>query len=181
MTLRNMEDAMRMDLAGALTEAADKEGIIADGSDPDITGFDTVLTAASDPAAESTFSDYASARPGMVDGRYAMSAEGVRLVVGAATYAHAATKFQTGSGQAALSMLNARVSPFVAAPASDIQRAYASRSMGRAVAPMWPSVSLIRDNVSGSNKGEIRLTAIALWNFQVLDLSGFAMLKFKLA
>ena len=153
MTLRNMEDAMRMDLAGALTEAADKEGIIADGSDPDITGFDTALTAASDPAAESTFSDYASARPGMVDGRYAMSAEGVRLVVGAATYAHAATKFQTGSGQAALSMLNARVSPFVAAPASDIQRAFASRSMGRAVAPMWPSVSLIRDNVSRFQQG----------------------------
>ena len=70
-----------------------------------------------------------------------------------------------------MSRLNPRVSPHIPAVASTIQRAVASRSMNRAVAPMWPSISLIRDSVSRSGEGEIVITAIALWNFKVLDAS----------
>ena len=74
-----------------------------------------------------------------------------------------------------------KVSPHIAAAESNIQAAYACRSMNRAVAPMWPSISLIRDSVSGSSKGEIKITAIALWNFKFLDTSGYASLKYKIA
>ena len=38
-TLRDMEDALRMDLSGAIIEAMDDEGISADGSNPDIEGI----------------------------------------------------------------------------------------------------------------------------------------------
>lgn len=179
--LRLLEEALRTDLAGAMTEAADKQVIAGDGTAPNVSGFVHALTAPDDPSAVATFADYASARAALVDGRYAQSEDDAKVLVGANTYAHAAAIYQSGSGTSALSRLMPRVSPHIAAPASNIQAAYACRSMGRAVAPMWPSISLIRDNVSQASKGEILLTAIALWNFKVLDTSGYAALKFKLA
>lgn len=173
-----MEDALRTDLAGAMSEARDK-AIIASAANPE--GFDAALTAADDPTAVSTFETYAAARPGLVDGRHAHSANDVRIVTGAKTYQHAATLYQTGSGTSAISQLNAMVSPHVPAVSGNIQKAYASRSQGRAISPMWPSISLIRDSISVASTGRLKLIAIALWAFKVLDADGFASLKFKLA
>ena len=178
---RMMEDALRADLQGAMTEAADKQIVSGDGTAPNVSGFNSALTAPDNPTAVADFAAYASARARLVDGRYAASEDDVKVLVGATTYSHASGIYQTGSGTSALSRLMPRVSPHVPAAASNIQAAIASRSMNRAVAPMWPSIALIRDSVSGSAKGEIRITAIALWNFKVLDTSGYAALKFKLA
>ena len=181
-TLRDMEDALRMDLAGAMTESMDKEGIAGDGSDPDITGILQALTDPTAPTAVADFAAYASSRNGQVDGRYAQNQEGVRLLLGAETFAHAAGIFQAGSGVSAIAAMgNPRVSPHIPDAASNIQHAIASRSTGRCVCPLWPSISLIRDNISGSRKGQVRLTAIALWSFKLLDASGYAQLSFKLA
>ena len=178
---RMMEEALRNDLQGAMTEAADSQIIAGDGTSPAVSGFNSALTAPDDPSAVADFAAYASARARLVDGRYAQSESDVKVLVGATTYSHASGIYQSGSGTSALSRLMPRVSPHVPAAASNIQAAIASRSSGRAVAPMWPSIALIRDNVSGSGKGEIRITAIALWNFKVLDTSGYSALKFKLA
>ena len=179
--LRMMEEALRADLQGAMEEAADKGIVAGDGTAPNVNGFINKLTDPTNPSTESTFADYASARAGLVDGRYAMTEDDVRILVGASSYSHAAGIYQTGSGTSALSRLNPRVSPHIPAVASTIQRAIASRSTNRAVAPMWPSISLIRDSVSRSGEGEIVITAIALWNFQILDESGFSLLEFKLS
>ena len=178
---RMMEDALRADLQGAMTEAADKQIVSGDGTAPNVSGFITALTAPDNPSATADFAAYASTRAKLVDGRYAASEDDVKVLVGASTYAHAAGIYQTGSGTSALSRLMPRVSPHIPAASSNIQAAIASRSQGRAVAPMWPSIALIRDSVSGSAKGEIRVTALALWNFKVLDTSGYSALKFKLA
>ena len=179
--LRMMEEALRADLQGAMMEAADKGVVAGDGTAPNVNGFINKLTDPTNPSTESAFADYASARAGLVDGRYAQSEDDVRILVGASTYAHAAGIYQTGSGTSALSRLSPRVSPHVPAVASTIQRAIASRSTNRAVAPMWPSISLIRDSVSRSGEGEIVITAIALWNFAILDESGYSLLEFKVA
>ena len=179
--LRMMEDALRADLQGAMTEAADAQIVAGDGTVPNVSGFNTALTAATDPTATADFAAYASARAKLVDGRYAENEDAVKILVGASTYQHAATIFQTGSGTSALSRLMPRVSPHIPAAASNIQAAIASRSQGRAVAPMWPSISIIRDSVSAASKGEVVITAIALWAFKVLDVSGYSALKFKLA
>ena len=179
--LAMMEDSLRLDLAGAIEEARDKAIIAGDGTAPAVNGFLNELTDPTNPSSESSFSDYASARAGLVDGKHAMSEDDVRLVVGVATYAHASTKFHSGSGLSGLERMKARVSAHVTAPASNIQRAIASRSMERAVAPMWPAIGLIRDVFSGAAKGEIVLTATVLWNFKILDESGFSLLEFKLA
>ena len=178
---RMMEEALRADLQGAMIEAADAQIVAGDGTAPNVSGFNSALTAPSNPSATADFAAYASTRAKLVDGRYAQSEDDVRVLVGATTYAHAAGLYQSGSGVSALSRLMPRVSPHVPAAASNIQAAIASRSMGRAVSPVWPSISLIRDSVSGSANGQIRITAIALWNFKVLDASGYASLKFKLA
>ena len=178
---RQMEEALRNDLAGAMREAMDAQIVAGNGTAPNVSGFVTELTDPDNPTAVAAFADYASARAQQVDGKYAQSEDDVRILVGAATYAHAAGIYQSGSGVSAISRMNPRVSPHIPAASSDIQKAIASRSMGRAVAPMWPSIALIRDVSSGASKGEIRITAIALWNFKVLDESGFAQLEFKLA
>ena len=179
--LRMMEDALRADLQGAMTEAADAQIVSGDGTAPNVSGFNSALTAATDPTETADFAAYASARAKLVDGRYAENEDAVKILVGASTYQHAAAIFQTGSGTSALSRLMPRVSPHIPAAASNIQAAIASRSQGRAVAPMWPSISIIRDSVSAASKGEVVITAIALWAFKVLDVSGYSALKFKLA
>ena len=38
---------------------------------------------------------------------------------------------------------------------------------------MWPTVSLIRDPYTGAGKGEIALTALALWDFKILRSESF--------
>ena len=180
--LKDMEDALRMDLAGAITEAMDKEGISGDGSDPDITGILEALTAPTTPSTEANFAAYASSRNKQVDGRYAKEQGDVRLLVGSETFAHAAGIYQTGSGVSAVAAMgNPRVSPHIPDPASNVQHAIASRSMGRCIAPLWPAVSLIRDNVSLASKGQVKLIAITLWSFKLLDTAGYAQLSFKLA
>ena len=178
---RMMEEALRNDLQGAMTEAADAQIIAGDGTSPNVSGFGNALTAPDNPTAVADFAAYASTRARQVDGRYAQSEDDVKVLVGAATYQQAAALYQTGSGVSALSRLMPKVSPHVPAAESNIQAAYACRSMNRAVAPMWPSVALIRDSVSGSAKGEIKIVAIAMWNFAILDASGYAALKYKIA
>ena len=185
--LRMLEDSLRLDLQGAMLESRDKAIFTADGVAPNVSGFlDTAsdaakLTAPDDPTAVAAFADYASARARLVDGRYAMSADSVRVVCGAATYSHASGLYQTGSGASAIEKFSPRVSAHIPAPESEIQLAAASRSVGRAVSVMWPNISLIRDIYSGAKKGEIVVTATALWNFAILDANGFSLLKFKLA
>ena len=178
---RMMEEALRADLQGAMTEAADAQIIAGDGTSPNVSGFGNALTAPDNPSDVADFAAYASTRAKLVDGRYAQSEDDVKVLVGAASYSHAAGIYQTGSGVSALSRLMPKVSPHVPAAESNIQAAYACRSMNRAVAPMWPSVALIRDSVSGSAKGEIKIVAIAMWNFAILDASGYAALKYKIA
>ena len=176
-----MEEALRTDLGGAMSEAMDLAIVSGNGTAPNVSGFLKALTAPDDPTAVAKFEDYASARAGEVDGRYAQSEDDVKVLVGAETYRHAAGIYQAGSGTSALSRLMPMVSPHIPAPASNIQKAIACKRAGRAVAPMWPSIGLIQDTVSGAGEGQITITAIALWNFQVLDTDAYAQLKFKLA
>ena len=187
--LAQMEDALRLDLAGAIEESRDKAGFNGDGQSPNVSGFlDTTgdeakLTAPDDPGAVADFAAYASARAKLVDGKYAVSADDVAMVVGVDTYGHAATLFQTGSGIAALDRLGGRVSAHIPAKDSttNVQLAVASRAMGRAVAPTWPAIALVVDRITRAKEGEILITASRLWNFAVIDADAYKLLAFKLA
>ena len=56
------------------------------------------------------------------------------------------------------------------------------RGMVRAaVAPVWQGLRLIRDEVTAANKGQVRLTAIALWNFAAIRTDQYVMKKIRIA
>ena len=187
--LAQMEDSLRLDLAASIEESRDAAIFKGDGASPNVSGLldvigdEAKLTAPDDPTAVADFAAYASAKAMLVDGRYAVSAEDVALVVGVDTYGHAATLFQAGSGIAALDRLGGRVSAHIPAKdgTSNVQLAVASRAMGRAVAPTWPAVALVIDRITAAKNGEILITATSLWNFSIIDSEAYKLLKFKLA
>ena len=179
---RQMEEALRMDLVSAGREAMDLAVVSGNGGSGDVTGFEHELTFPTNPTAVATFADYLSAVYGAVDGRYAMSPAEIRMLVGSETFKHAAALFQTGSGNSAADRMNARVTPHMdAATNANIQKAIISRSRGRAVAPVWPTMSIIRDEFSAASTGQVKMILNILWNFKVLDESGYVPLRFKLA
>ena len=175
--LAMMEDSLRVDLQGAIEEARDKAIIAGDGTAPAVEGFLAALTNPTNPSAESAFADYASARAGLVDGRFAMSEDDVRLVVGKETYKHAAGIYQTGSGVSALDRLKARVSAHVTAPASNIQKAIASMSHGAGGVSDVGECGLDSRPLHRSIQGRNRLDRNRSLEFQILDESGFSCLN----
>ena len=179
---RQMEESLRLDLVGAGKEALDKAVVSATGGSNDVTGFESELTFPTAPTSVSAFADYLSAVYGAVDGRYAQSPGDVRMLVGSSVYAHAASLFQTGSGNSAADRMNARVSPHVSDPTNaNVQKAIISRSRGRAVAPIWPAMSIIRDEFSGASTGQVKMILNIIWNFKILDENGYVPLRFKTA
>ena len=91
--LRGMEESLRADLRGALGEELDKQIIAGDGTAPNFDGFHGALTAAANVSAVATANNYIAALSGAVDGRYALSIDDVRMLVGAETYAQMMTLF----------------------------------------------------------------------------------------
>ena len=111
--LAMMEDSLRQDLQGAIMESRDKQIIAGNGTAPNVSGCLDELTDPTNPTAIATFADYASAKAQLVDGRYAMSSDDVRIVCGKETYVHASQIYQTGSGTSALEKFGARVSAHI--------------------------------------------------------------------
>ena len=189
-----MEEALRRDLRDAMSDAMDSQVLNGDGTAPNVTGLFSELTApAMDPSTVSAFNDLLAAHASGIDGLYASGLQDVRLLVGAATYQRAAQIF-TASGDvsgAAYLIANGggfRASANVPVPATlnsvtNLQGAltYATGGPGSAVAPVWEGLELIRDPYSNAAKGEVSITAVALWNFKVLREAPYAFHRFKTA
>ena len=62
-------------------------------------GFLTAITAPGNPGAEAVFADYAGSHAASVDGIHAETEKEVSSVIGVDVYAHAASVYQTGSGE----------------------------------------------------------------------------------
>ena len=185
-----MEGALRDDLSGAISQQMDAEILAGDGTGQHVSGFFDAssgpLTAPSDPTAESGRPDYINAISGSVDGRYALENSDVKLLIGAATNAHMASKFGSGnaSDMTAMEKVKAisggcRVSAHIPAVASKFQLALACRKMGSAVAPIWRTVSLVRDPYSNASSGLVALNMHVLWAFDVPRANGWKLLKFQ--
>ena len=65
-------------------------------------GFLTKIAAPTDPSAEATYADYAGVHATAVDGIHASMETEVGSVIGVASYQHAATVYQAGSGRVRL-------------------------------------------------------------------------------
>ena len=94
---RDMDAALRQALNDGLSDGLDKAVI--QGPTAGILGANGVAARVGDAAAEATFMGYRALLFDAltIDGRYAMEAGDVRLLVGAASYAHAATKYRGNS------------------------------------------------------------------------------------
>ena len=193
-----MEASLRGDLRMALTEAMDNQILNGDGQAPNVDGL--LATAANggladvannsqnavdgSPNAVVTAASMVATYAAQVDGRYAKAADAIRVAIGAATYAKFAPLVQGDAFVFDRYAGRTRVEALLPAAAANIQQAVVAKTGAPgtyAVAPMWQGVELIRDVYSGAAKGEVAVTAIALWNFGVIRSAGFKRLKFKLA
>lgn len=189
-SLAGLEEALRMDLSSVLGEALDKVILTGDGTAPNPAGFfdaDSGLTVPTEATTEADAAAYLTAVMKAVDGKHAMEPSEVRLLVGKDTLTHMGTKFIDGTSDTALEKVKnisggIRVSDHVPGMDSNkkTQLTLCARGMGYAVAPMWRAPSVIRDEVTKAASGEVALTILQLFNFQLVRASGFGLASFRL-
>ncbi|MYE00963.1 MAG: phage major capsid protein, partial [Alphaproteobacteria bacterium] len=77
----NFESALRQNLALALSDALDDQGLNGNGTDPNLAGFFSRLTTGTDPSNVATFDAFVAAFAGGVDGLWAGMASQVAMIV----------------------------------------------------------------------------------------------------
>ena len=175
---RGMDQSLRAALNSGLEEALDKELVV--GAAGLLTGANLANHAAG--AAVTAFADYLSAFCfARIDGRYASAQGDLRVVLGAATYAHAGGQYRSNNADySALDALmsktgGVRVSPHVPPVASSKQNSVIRLGARRdAVQPVWAGVTIIVDEYGDrAGAGEIEVTAVLLANTKILRAGGF--------
>ena len=172
-----MDEALRANLSDALSDKMDQQ-ILA--------GTNGLLSGTNLPnhnsSAVATYAHYRSELGyGRVDGTYAASVGDLRIILGAASYGHAAAAFRsTNAGdRAALEDLmqvsgGVRVSAHVPGVASKKQLAVIRLGSRRdMVAPVWEGVTLIPDEITKAGMGQIVVTAVMLYAVKILRADGF--------
>ena len=202
----NFESILRENLALALSDELDKQGLNGDGTVPNLTGmFQRLGDPTAAPAAVSDFDAFAAAHAAGVDGLWANDIGEVGIVAGPATYRLSARTFQTAANYkgetsaAAYAMANAggwwtnKRMPDAATfmTVDDVQMAVLYR-MGRsmmggsgamrtAVCPHWNVID-IDDIYSGSAKGERYFTMhVLLGDVILVQPDAYEQVAFRLA
>ena len=166
-----MDAALRENLSMGLSDGLDDA--IIDGTNGLLNGTNL---ANHNVSTQTTYALYRSQFAfGRVDGRYAAMASDLRIVMGGATYAHAAAQYRGNNDNmdALKSLMEAtggvRVSAHVPAVASTKQNAVIKlgSSIG-AVAPIWEGITLISDDVTKAKAGQIVVTAVMLYQMKVV-------------
>ena len=173
----SLDSALRMNLSDALMDQLDKEAI--SGTNGLLTGTNL---ANNNVSTETSFALYRSGLLfGRVDGTYAPEPGDIRIVMGSATLAHAANKYRsTNSDSSAFDLLardcgGVRVSAHVPAVASHKQNTIIRLgSRFDMVQAVWDSATLVVDEISKLNEGEIQLSAITLQATKILRSGGFS-------
>ena len=175
----DIEEALRRDLADAVLAKMSDQTINGDGTTPNVRGLAAAITQAAVPMDVFTISDYAGLAASGVDGIHAYMQSEVSVLLGVASYRHAAKLFNTNNND--LTGLEALISrsaqtiatAFISAPPDsgareDTQDFYlhagTEEMRGDSVAAVWPALELVRDVYSRAKQGEVILTWIALWD-----------------
>ena len=193
--LGGLEEALRADLSQAVTDLLDRQVLAGDGTTgAEFSGF--LATAAnggladrSDTPARVTFALAAAEAARGIDGKYAGGLGECAIVVGDDTARDLASKFQNNDSEAALAYMSrttmkTMASANVPSPTGMFQEGIIAR-MGAAgansICPVWDSLFLVRDEITGRKSGQIGLTIGMLAGFAILRASGFDRLKFKVS
>ena len=171
-----MDAALRENLSLGLSDGLDEQ--ILTGTNGLLTGTNL---ANNNVSAETTYALYRSQLAfGRVDGRYASTTGDIRILTGAATYAHAASQYRgNNDNQDALQSLmsatgGVRVSAHVTAASANKQEAIVRLGANRdMVAPIWEGITIIPDEVTKAKEGQITITAVMLHAVKVLRAAGF--------
>ena len=198
----DLEAALRRDLGDAVKAEMSDLAITGDENtnthEPD--GFYRKLTQPDVPSEVATYADYAGSHAGAVDGIHATMETEVGSVVGVASYQHAATVYQSGSGESGSEALKRRsalcmASPYITAPADSGSRENVQDCIfhaagpngggadmrGDSVAAVWPTLEVIRDIYSQASQGVV-LTWVALWDLEAAFRSAaYKRIAFKVA
>lgn len=191
--VQGLEAALRRDLAAAVRAQMQEQVMSGDGAGANVRGFLTALAAPAAPAAIASYADYAAVAAGAVDGIHAAMESEVGVVLGVASYQHAAGVFQAGSGDDGASAIKRRARACMAsnympaATAAHVQSALLHAGAGGdmrgdSIAAMWPALEVIRDPYTGAAQGQVALTWIALWDCHtVFRADAYKRVAFKLA
>ena len=193
--LSGLEEALRADLSGAVSDLLDAQVLAGDGAAPNFAGF--LAAAASggladrgDSPARVTFQLAAGETARGIDGKYAGGLGECAVVVGDDTARDLASKFQNQDSDSALAYMGrttmrTMASANIPAIASMFQEGVLLARMGAAgmnsVCPVWDGMFAIRDEISGRKSGQISITIGMLCGFDILRADGYQRLKFKVA
>ena len=189
-----LEEALRMDLAGALGEAMDAQVIAGDGTAPNVSGFLSEIDEAAVPGEEASYSFVLTAVAAGVDGRAARNLSEIRTIAGVDSYQVAAGLVASGSDLAATDYLSEKSGGFrasahiPAAPSSGTRANVGELILHRTMAPssataaIWSGFELmIRDEVTKAAEGRVALTALVLWNFKVVREAAYVRAAIQIA
>ena len=201
-TVADLEAAIRRDLADAIASAMSNAIINGAAVDPNdaataanVQGFLSKIAAPTDPGAEAVYADYAGSHAALVDGLHAAREGEVSSVIGVGSYTHAASVYQTGSGESGSEALERRsmscmASSYIPAAQSNVQNGNIYHAMGPngggvmrgdSVAAMWPTLEIVRDIYSQASQGVV-LTWVTLWDAAVAFRSAaYSRVAFQVA
>ena len=184
------EEALRMDVESVLMEKRDSLGIngqaVAANVSPVFNGLLNSITKPADPTAVTTATRYLAAFDAHVDGKYAMTGDDVRMLVGSDVYRHARTLSVTTNVllRDYLPANRFRVSANLAAADANIAQAisFASGAPARGfILPTWAGLELISDPYTHAKSGERQLTAIMFVGAILADANPYKRASFKIA
>ena len=186
----SLESALRADMSMALAEQMDALILNGNGTAPNPSGLWGATSAPTDGTTVVTFQTALAAFGGLVDGRYAMRRADMRACMASDLYGKLSTLYIANNrgDQSAIDVLEntlGGVQVSAHAPAASSQNAHCVVRLGEfagaAVAAVWPSVRLIRDETSNFKEGRVNLSMVSLWNFALLRADAYKRLSFHLA
>ena len=186
-----LEQSLTTDIRSSLADHFEDVAINGDAtSNAVVPGIITSVTAtpSTDPAQDADMQDYAGLTAQIVDGKYANMDTDVSVLMGNQTFRHCARVVSTSGETTALHMLrqraaSLRVSAHMPVHASTITRTIMHRGSrpDDSYLPVWDGIELIRDPYSQARSGQVRITAVALFNAVILRTDAYVVRKLKIA
>ena len=179
-SVSGIEAVLRNDLLASMRDEMNKQVINGNGTSPNVSGLFQNLTKPTYPSAVVKWEDFVKAPSTAVDGVHASMSSEIGVVMSPEAYVVASGLFHDGSGESAATALS-RVARSVVVNAhipkatttggagnrqgSSEAVLSASGIPGAHVGAIWQGVSLITDELTLADKGQIRVHAYALWDF----------------
>ena len=189
--LIGIEETMRMDLRNGIDNLLNDQSVNGNGTAPNVSGIVHAVgaTPSTNPTNADDFAEISGRILGEVDGLGAYGPMDLRLVMRSDIFQHMTSVFATNDDSvSAYDHLAARVGGIMV---NNVIPAKSNNDIGHvlvgktgfperaAVLPVWRALEYTVDPFTLAQKGEVRITATALFNFSVLDDDAFAVKKIR--